>query len=58
MFLYHGIIANNKDEWGYEDGDSIISFEITMTSVDGVWKIDKCGLMEMDYITWLFDADY
>jgi len=48
----------DKDEWGYEDGDSIIPFEITMTSENGLWKIDKCGLMEMDYITWLFDADY
>lgn len=47
----------DKDEWGYEE-DSIIPFEITMTSENGLWKIDKCGLMEMDYITWLFDADY
>ena len=48
----------DKDEWGYEDGDSIIPFEITMKSENGLWKIDKCGLMEMNYITWLFDADY
>lgn len=47
----------DKDEWGYAD-DIIIPFEITMTSENGLWKIDKCGLMEMDYITWLFDADY
>lgn len=47
----------DKEEWGYADGDSIIPFEITMTSENGLWKIDKCGLMEMDYITWLFDAD-
>lgn len=48
----------DKEEWGYAAGDSIIPFEITMTSENGLWKIDKCGLMEMDYITWLFDADY
>ena len=48
----------DKDEWGYEDGDSVIPFEITMISENGLWKIDKCGLMEMNYITWLFDADY
>ena len=48
----------DKDEWGYEDGDSVIPFEITMISENGLWKIDKCGLMEMSYITWLFDADH
>lgn len=48
----------DKEEWGYADGDSIIPFEITMTLENNLWKIDKCGLMEMDYITWLFDADY
>ena len=48
----------DKEEWGYEDGDSVIPFEITMTSENDLWKIDKCGLMEMAYLTWLFDADY
>ena len=47
----------DKEEWGYTDGDSVIPFEITMTSENNQWKIDKCGLMEMSYITWLFDAD-
>lgn len=47
----------DKEEWGYEDGDSLIPFEITMTSENDLWKIDECGLMEMDYITWLFNAD-
>ncbi len=48
----------DQEEWGYSDGDSIIPFEITMTLENNLWKIEKCGLMEMSYITWLFDPDY
>ncbi len=51
------IAHGDKQEWGYEK-DSVIPFEITMKREDNLWKIDKCGLTEMDYITWLFDADY
>lgn len=48
----------DKDEWGYEDGDSIIHFEITVKSENGLWKLTQCGLMELDYITWLFNAEH
>lgn len=45
--------------WGYPDGeDIVIDFDITMARYDGLWKLTKCGVMEMDYLTWLFNPDY